>query len=311
MLTSADFEFPTHTTSVERVDAPSARFSLMDDMFVERGTKADWELLHHLHYKAEKLPMGARFWRLDLHGESIGVLVTGCPKGLLKERHIAFPAIKPTGGDTKLTNTNRYKWINANMRVVSRFVVDTMFRGIGAGYRMMNLVSRLEGAPIMEIQSSMSKFNIFGQKAGFRFVTPQNANKFEAGLRFFRSNFEASPQDFEAIVAEIDAMPESQRQATIVRCKDFYLRNSALENTGKTRERGASRVDAMTARDTIKAIQQMSLASPMYGVWRNPDAGREMPARLPLRAFDWQAPTAPMVFQGGFVEPGASVPRIV
>ena len=39
-----------------------------------------------------------------------------------------------------------------------------------AGYRMMNLASRMEGSPFTEIQSSMSKFNHFGQKAGFRFV---------------------------------------------------------------------------------------------------------------------------------------------
>src|SRR5690606_18742294 len=111
-----------------------------------------WDLLHDLHYKAEKLPVGPRFWRLDLHGETIGVLVTGSPKGMLRERHIVFPNLKPGAGETKLTNTNRYLYINANFRVISRFVIDTMYRGIGAGYRMMNLVSRMEGNTFMEIQ---------------------------------------------------------------------------------------------------------------------------------------------------------------
>lgn len=285
----------SYDVSVERARAPSARFSLMDEMVVERGTAADWNLLHDLHYKAEKLPTGARFFRLALAGETIGVLVTGNPKGLLKERHLVFPKLKPVGGDTRLTNTNRYHFVNANMRVVSRFVIDTMYRGIGAGYRMMNLVSRMEGKTFMEIQSSMSKFNVFGQKAGFRFVSPQNANKFETGLKFFRSNFASNPQDLEAIVQEIEGMAEVSREATIARCKDFYLRNSALENTGATRERGQSRVDALSARDTVKAIQQMSLASPMYGVWKNPDVGREIPTTLPLLTFDRQTPNAPLV----------------
>lgn len=274
---------------IERNERPRASFSLAGEMFVERGTKADWDLLHDLHYKAEKLPLGPRFWRLTLYDETIGVLVTGCPKGLLKERHLVFPNLKP-GTETRFTNTQRYKFVNDNFRVISRFVIDTMYRGIGAGYRMMNLVSRMEGNTFMEIQSSMSKFNIFGQKAGFRFVKPMNANKFEAGLKFFRTHFNASPQDYMALVQEIEATPEPARSRLIQACKDFYLRNSALENTGATRERGEQRVAAMTPAEVIKGIQQMSLASPMYGVWKNPDPKGTVPERLPLLQFDRQGP---------------------
>ena len=300
-LTSAHFDVPTYETSIERENTPRARFSLMDEMFVEPGTVADWNLLHDLHYKAENLPTGGRFFKLTLKGETIGVIVTGNPKGLLKERHLVFPKLKPVGADTKLTNTNRYKFVNANMRVISRFVIDTMYRGIGAGYRMMNLVARMEGKTFMEIQSSMSKFNTFGQKAGFRFVAPQNANKFEAGMKFFRMNFQTSPQDVEGLLAELDALSDEGRAKLLARCKEFYLKNSALENTGATRGRGEGRVDAMDARDTLKAIQQMSLASPMYGVWKCPDPKGTVPARLPLIAFDWQGPNEPLRLPEGFI----------
>jgi uncharacterized protein len=277
-------------TEIERIKSPKAKFALLDEMIVERGTKADWDLLHDLHYKAESLPMGPRFWKLTLRGETIGVLVTGTPKGLLRERHIVFPNLKPTGEETKFSNTNRYKFINQNFRVISRFVIDTMFRGIGCGYRMMNLVSRMEGSTYMEIQSSMSKFNLFGQKAGFRFVKPLNANKYDVGMRFFRSHFKASPQDFEAIVAELESYDEPARTKLLNECRKFYLSNSALENTGANRERGAERVAAMDARATIKAIQQVCLSSPMYGIWKNPDAGVKLAATLPLSAFDHQKP---------------------
>lgn len=286
--------FDAPETLIARDPARVPRFSLIDAMFVERGAKADWELLHDLHYKAENLPIGPRFWKLTLHGETIGVLVTANPKGLLKERHIAFPKLKPGGSETKLTNTDRYVWVNRNMRVISRFVVDTMYRGIGAGYRMMNLASRLEGCPIMEIQSSMSKFNHFGQKAGFRFVKPMNANKFEAGLKFFRGHFAASPSDYEAILAELDAKPAPERERLLQAARDFYYRHSALEKTGSNRDKGQGRVDAMEARQVIKSLQQITLASPMYGVWRNPDRGRTLPERLPLSAFDWQGVNEPL-----------------
>lgn len=288
-LAGASFDLPATETLIERVDAPAARFSLTERMFVERGNKSDWDLLHDLHYKAENLPIGPRFWRLALDGETIGVLVTGNPKGLLKERHIAFPNIKP-GKDSKITNTYRYKFINGNFRVISRFVVDTMYRGIGAGYRMMNLVSRMEGNTFMEIQSSMSKFNLFGQKAGFRFVPPLNSNKYEIGLKFFRAHFAASPQDFEAIVAELEGKPQQEREKLLQLCKDFYYRHSALEKTGNNRDKGQARVDAMSGRTIIKSMQQIVLASPMYGVWKTPDKGIVFPERLPLTAFDLQGP---------------------
>lgn len=285
--------FDSVDAHVERTAAPRARFSLMERMFVERGDKSDWDLLHDLHYKAEKLPPGPKFWRLALEGETIGVLVTSTPRGMVRERHIVFPNIKPGAGETRATNTARYNYLNANFRLISRFVVDTMYRGIGCGYRMMNLVTRLEGAPIMEIQSSMSKFNMFGQRAGFRFVKPMNANKYEAGMKFFRLHFEANPQDFEAIVAEIEAKPEPVRERLLQDCRGFYLKNSSLENTGSARVKAEARVAAMDARHIVKAIQQVSLASPMYGVMKNPDVGRsDLPTRLPLTAFDLQPQTA-------------------
>lgn len=293
------FEWGATPALITRTDAPGARFTLLDDMIVEKGTVADWNHLHELHYKAENLSAGSRFWRLDLYGETIGVLVTANPKGLLKERHLAFPNLKPDGRETQATNTYRYLWINQNLRVVSRFVVDTMYRGIGCGYRMMNLVSRMEGNTFMEIQSSMSKFNLFGQKAGFRFVTPLNSNKYDKGMKFFRLNFEANPQDFEALVAEIEAKSPAEQEIIVDHCRHFYLQNSALEKTGNVRKRGQERVAAMNTRAVIKGIQQMALASPMYGIWKNPDKNRTLPPRLPLTAFDRQGPTEPLVILPG------------
>lgn len=281
---------PSIETLIERNNAPRASFALARDMVVERGTKADWDHLHHLHYKAEKLPLGPRFWRLSLYGDTIGVLVTGAPKGMLRERHMVFPNLKPGSGETTLTNTNRYHYINAHFRVISRFVIDTMYRGIGAGYRMMNLVSRMEGNTFMEIQSSMSKFNAFGQKAGFKFVKPMNANKYEPVMKFFRTHFEASPQDFEAVIAEIQSKSPAEQERIFEITRDFYFKNSALENTSNGGAAMEKRAAAMTQRDVIKGIQQIGLASPMYGIWKCPDPKGSVPDVLPLLAFDAQGP---------------------
>lgn len=271
---------------------PEARgdFRLLDEMIVERGDKSDWDLLHHLHYKSAGTPAGPRYWKLTVNDETVGVCVTSTVKGLLKERHVAFPKLKPSGADTKNTNTLRYQYLNSNFRVIARLVVDTMFRGIGAAYRFQNLVSRLEGSRFMEIQSSMSKYNLFAQKAGFRFVKPMNSAKFEVGLRFFAQHFDANPADHQAIVAEIENTSEPGRSLLIEQTRAFYYAHSALEKTGGNRDKGRGRVDQMPVPELIKQLQQMVLGSPMYGVYANPDHGRQMPASLPLTAFDTQKP---------------------
>lgn len=279
---------------ISRNDDAKASFSLMEDMFVERGTTEDWHKLHELHYKAENLGLGPHFYRLDLYGETIGVLVTTAPRLLLRERHKLMPNMKP-GGDSKLSNTTRAMIVNRDFRIISRFVIDTQFRGIGAGYRMMNIVARMEGTRYCEISSSMSKFNLFGQKAGFRFVKPDNSNYWEKGIKFFKSNFRSEPADHAALIAEIESKPEKLRERLIEECRRFYFRHSALEKTGSNRENGRRKVDEMALGELIRQIQQLTLASPLYGLYENPDANRRLPQQIPLLAFDRQAPQAPLV----------------
>ncbi|MTH61190.1 hypothetical protein [Paracoccus litorisediminis] len=270
------------------------RFSLLDRIMVEKGDKSDWDQLHELHYKAENLAIGPRFWKATLDGKLVGVVVTAVPKGMLRERHLVFPSLRPGAGETRLTNTQRYKFLNDNFRVISRFVLDLPYRGIGAGYRMMNLVSRMTGLQFMEIQSSMSKYNQFGPRAGFRFAPPMPANNQTKVLKFFRSHFDASPMDFEAIMQEIAAKGDEARMFEI--CQEFYFKNSALENTTRGGDMIEARRENLNLRFLIRGIQQMGLASPMYGVWKNPDWGRtDIPDRLPLSAFDRQGPTERLI----------------
>lgn len=282
---------------VERIVGAKPRWSLIDEMTVQRGTIDDWRVLEALHYKQHgSLPAGSHHFTLKLADELVGVLVMASPKLLLKERHVAFPKLKPTGQDNKTTNQFRMKWINANMSVVARVVIDTMYRGAGLAYRFTNLAARMEGKRYIEIQSSMSKYNLFAHRAGFQFVKPMRSNKYDVGIRFFRSTFEGDPADLEALLAEWMAQPEGQRAALEARTKEFYYKHSSLEKTGKSLGGvGERRVAGMSMRDCLHQLQQMTLASPLYGIYTNPDVGRPLPAVLPLTAFDTQRQTAPLV----------------
>lgn len=284
--------------TAERFDAPRPQLSLLDEMTVQRGTIEDWRTLEALHYKQSgSLPAGSHHFTLKLGDELIGCLVMASPKLLLKERHVVLPKLKPTGQDNKMTNQFRMKWINANMSVVARVVVDTMYRGAGLAYRFTNIASRMEGKRFIEIQSSMSKYNLFAHKAGFHFVKPMRSNKYDVGIKFFRSTFDSDPADLEAIIEEVMSKSEVEREAIIAATKLFYYSHSALEKTGKSLGGvGEARVAKMSFRDCVHALQQMVLASPLYGIYTNPDAGRtDIPSVLPLNAFDRQAPTARLV----------------
>lgn len=283
-------------TDVEEQSA-SPRLSFLKDIIVERGNLADWRILEGLHYKGHgTVTPGSHYFKMTLEGEVIGVLMMASPKLLLKERHVLFPKLKP-GHDTKITNTHRMKWINANMSVVSRVVTDTMYRGAGLAYRFTNLACRMEGKRFVEIQSAMSKYNNFAQRAGFQFVPPMKSNKHDVGVKHFRSMFNADPSDTEAILQEIDSLPVAARVKTIEACRQFYARHSMLENTGKANIDNGSgrfadrRVASLPIRELIYQTQQMVLASPLYGVYTNPDVGRTLPERIPLLAFDNQDPT--------------------
>lgn len=289
---------------IERRATPKPHLlSLLPDIYVERGTKEDWDLLHELHYKAENLGIGPRIYRCVMHDQVIGVGVMTVPKMLLGGRNELFDKyLRPNQGgmDTKLINKYRAEWINEHVCVNSRLVLDTMYRGSGIAYRMQNIMMRMTGKRIIEFQSSMSKFNPFAAKAGVRFTRPRRSGNYERGLAWFRRWFESIPTDFVGVMSELNAMPAGMREKCVVEMRKFYYDFSSLEKSGNNRANGTSRVDGLTVEKLLKSLQQLVFASPLYGVYVNPDYDArtdspiELPTRIPLLAFDNQDCSAPL-----------------
>ena len=277
--------------------------SLLKDIYVERGTKEDWEALKELHYKAENLGIAPRVYRCVLENKVIGVGVITVPKMLLGGRNELFDKwLRPNVGglDTRIINVHRAKWMNKHIGVNSRLVLDTTYRGAGVAYRMQNIMMRMSGKRFIEFQSSMSKFNPFAVKAGMRFTRPRRSANYDKGLVFFRRWFESIPTDFIGVMHEINAMPEKVREKCVAEMRHFYYSSSSMEKSGDNRMNGTRRVDALTVGKLLKNLQQLVFASPLYGVYENPDydiaadSSRALPARIPVLAFDNQAVDAPL-----------------
>lgn len=273
-------------------DEFASQFSLLSRMVVEPGTREDWLSLHDLHYKTEKDSFGQTYYRCTLDGKLIGVVVAAYPKLLLEPRHRMFPRIKPSGG-SRLTNTARGKFVNDLFAIINRSVVDTLYRGVGVSYRMINLASRMHPRQVMEIQSAMSKFSPFAMKAGFQFAKPIQNKNYEKGVAVMHRYLDSHPYDTEGLIAELEAMSPAFRLKALRELTAFYYRCSALEKTGRNLGRGLDDLD-YTPRELITKIQGLIFTSPLYGAYKNPDYGRAIPRQLPLIAFDLQPPNEPL-----------------
>lgn len=284
--------------TVERFDGKIGVFNLLSEMYIERGDAEDWNCLSALHYKAHKVPAGSRIYRCRLGNETIGVCTLGYPRLTLRARRFVMPNLK-TGsrlnGFTKLVNSERAKWLNANMRVNGRVVVDTMFRGAGIAYRMQNLAFRMESINYVEFQSSMSKYNKFAEKSGIVMTKPQRGSIYEKGMDFFRTHIECHPADYEAVTAEVEGMSKYLKVKVDAAIRKFYCIHSSIENAGVGGNiKAAKKIAAMPLNEVIKNLQQLVFASPLYGIYENPDSGRKLPDRIPLLAFDNQATNEPL-----------------
>lgn len=276
-------------TRIETGKSEDHVFSLLKDMVVERGTKEDWDKLHHLHYKATNLPPAPKFWRCRRisNNELVAVTVTSSVSLLLAPRHDVLPKLKP-GKDTNITNRHRPAWLNANMRRIGRIVTSTLYRGTGISYRMMNLVARMEGKRYMEIVSSMAKYNPFDLKAGYKRAPLRRAAAYESGVKFLREIFECHPADFQAVMNELDAQQPAVKQMLRKRMLEFYYKNSSKEKTGQNLGKKIEDLDGMPDRDLVKELQQLIFGYTIYALYENPDYETKLPEALPLLAFDNQ-----------------------
>ncbi|MDE9494508.1 hypothetical protein KKJ09_13160 [Xenorhabdus bovienii] len=264
----------------------------MKNMIVSKGTIEDWHELKSLHYKTDGKPFAPCYYKCELNGRLVGVVVMAYPKLLLAPRHRMFPKLKPT---TNTTVANQYwgKYVNASFAVISRCVVDTLYRGLGVSYRLINIASRMHNKPIIEIQSSMSKYNPFAMKAGFEFIRPERPKTYESALRVYQRHFRSDAGDTESIVKELFGMMETRRRRALADLVANYHKNSSLAKAGRNRGTTIQDIlDTLTTEEAIvkllKEIHNLSFTTPLYGAYRNPDFGRELPSEIPLLAFDNQ-----------------------
>lgn len=271
-----------------RENTAKPRFSLLDDVYVEHGDKEDWEEFHALHYKAERLGIWPRIYRIGLNGQPIGCIVFTVPRMTLSGRNALLKNMAPNkdGLDTTIMNKYRAKWLNGHTATLSRIVLDTTYRGVGIAYRAMNIAMRMTGYDFLEFQSSMSRVNPFAQKAGVIFAKPKRNAAYEKGLILFRRWFVSIPTDYVSIYEEFKTLTPAEQKKCLEEMRFLYCNYSCVEKAGDNRFNRINRGKSMEVTKIIKNLQQLVFAFPMYGVYLNPDKGRTLPDRIPISMFD-------------------------
>ena len=133
--------------------------SLVKEMHIEKGTKADYKKLAHFHYRDARVFAHHRIFVMKRNNELVGAIVYGSPP------------LAVTGRRQALGKQLTIQEINQNIIRISRVVIHPKYRTIGLGAKIVKETLNLAGKPCVETIAVMAKYNPFFEKAGMTKIT--------------------------------------------------------------------------------------------------------------------------------------------
>jgi hypothetical protein len=130
------------------------------------GTRRDYESLSSYHYREHNLgPYAAIYaikgsFRTSENLLNVGVIVYAMPATGCQMRSVAIPFL------SGLDRITRLKLINANIRTISRVIIEPRFRSLGLAARLVSETMPLMNVPFIEALAVMGQVNPFFEKAG-------------------------------------------------------------------------------------------------------------------------------------------------
>ena len=142
------------------------------------GTRADYESLSHYHYReSHPGPCVAIFalkgkFRTAMKLETVGVIIYSMPTAGAQMRNIAMGGIF-----AGLDKGTRLALINKNIRTISRVIIEPRFRSLGLAVRLVRETMPIMDVPFVEAMAVMGRANPFLEKAGLtRYDAPISAS---------------------------------------------------------------------------------------------------------------------------------------
>ena len=207
----------------ERFDRLASATRIEEDLRLEAGSLRDYAALAHHHYRAAKPATATRVFvlrdpapgvvgrYLGRRGDPrvVGVLVESLPALSCRLRDVA---LRERYGPW-LPATSRAALLNAEVRCISRVVVDPRWRGLGLAVRLVRHALSTATTPVTEALAAMGRVTPFFEKAGMTaYRRPAHAH--DARLSAALAVVGLRPHD---LVAErlawrwVDALPADRR----------------------------------------------------------------------------------------------------
>jgi ribosomal protein S18 acetylase RimI-like enzyme len=134
---------------------------------IERGTRRDYLELERFHYVAKRPAVWAGVWRVLYEQPdkpkrvvAVGVLTYPVPSCLARERALDL-------GQTRYEAT-KIRWLNRNLRTISRIIVHPQFRGVGLASELVRVMCRESGVKHIEAMAMMGIAVPFFERAGMQ-----------------------------------------------------------------------------------------------------------------------------------------------
>ena len=150
--------------------AKTRPFFLPGRLAVSPGIAADYAALARFHYVARRPAtfagvIVARYTPDGGRSQTVGVAVLSWPSALNRTRHRVF-------GLKSMPFGQRLRWVNANVRTVSRVIVHPQFRSLGLSTRLIDAAAALCPTPYVEASARMGRAHPLFDRAGFTRVEP-------------------------------------------------------------------------------------------------------------------------------------------
>ena len=254
----------SHRTLPERFRAlPAPRPA--DMLHIVEGTARDYEALAEHHYRAhrpgtitrvlalrdDRPTAVGRFLGRRHEAQTVGVLVESLPSLRCRLRdwalHERYGALRPR---------QRARLLCAELRCISRVVVDPRWRGLGLAVRLVRRALMTAPTPFTEALAAMGRVHPFFEMAGMT-AHHRPPHAFDARLIAALARIDLTPTDLAALErtrATIESQPSAMRQWLTRELHRWYRQHGA----------GRSRAHSTDLGDHLRLAQQRLLLDPVY-----------------------------------------------
>jgi len=230
--------------------------SISENLQIVPGCLDDYKRLAHYHYRGSHPGPASAIFTLSRTGckTPVGVIVYSTAPAVLELRKIATGHVF-----AGLDRSTQLSLINANIRRISRVVIEPRFRGLGLACRLVRETMPLVNVPIIETLAVMGWVNPFFERAGMK------AYKAKPSA--------ASVQFIEALsiigVEQAGLIDPLQVQHKLERLGDCEARFIEREILHFLKSHGRRR-DMPPGLERTRYILTKLTARPVYYIWFNP-----------------------------------------